>query len=224
MEWPEGLIRRLCEDWAAGHSTSQIAHRLGVSKNAVVGKAHRLDLPARPSPIIRGGVRTPVKPRIHRPHRAISTLPVLTSVIHRELEEVIHVALPPHDDPLVTLSDSVLADFDDAADPGPDAISEDEMAKVNTVLRANEARGIRPDGTQGAPKHTLPGTAVQVHVNVARLSGATCQFPLNDGVLPSGKKGWLFCDRPAAVGSVYCGGADGHHNRCYGKPGHANAA
>jgi len=29
----------------------EIGRHLGVSKNAVVGKAHRLDLPGRPSPI-----------------------------------------------------------------------------------------------------------------------------------------------------------------------------
>jgi len=55
MEWAEETIVRLRELWDEGHSTAQIALRLGVSKNAVVGKAHRLDLPARPSPIKREG-------------------------------------------------------------------------------------------------------------------------------------------------------------------------
>ena len=31
----------------------EIGRRMGISKNAVVGKAHRLNLPARPSPIRR---------------------------------------------------------------------------------------------------------------------------------------------------------------------------
>lgn len=53
MEWSEDTITRLRELWAEGHSTAEIGRRLGVSKNAVVGKAHRLDLPARPSPIRR---------------------------------------------------------------------------------------------------------------------------------------------------------------------------
>lgn len=39
--------------WAEGHSTAEIGRRMGISKNAVVGKAHRLNLPARPSPIRR---------------------------------------------------------------------------------------------------------------------------------------------------------------------------
>ena len=55
MEWAEETITRLRELWAEGHSTAEIGRRLGVSKNAVVGKAHRLDLSARPSPIRREG-------------------------------------------------------------------------------------------------------------------------------------------------------------------------
>ncbi len=34
-----------------GHSTAEIGRRMNASKNAIVGKAHRLVLPARPSPI-----------------------------------------------------------------------------------------------------------------------------------------------------------------------------
>jgi GcrA cell cycle regulator len=53
MEWNEDAIARLRELWAVGHSTAEIGRRMGISKNAVVGKAHRLELPARPSPIRR---------------------------------------------------------------------------------------------------------------------------------------------------------------------------
>jgi GcrA cell cycle regulator len=51
MEWTDETIARLRALWAEGHSTAEIGRRLGISKNAVVGKAHRLDLAARPSPI-----------------------------------------------------------------------------------------------------------------------------------------------------------------------------
>jgi GcrA cell cycle regulator len=40
--------------WEAGRSASEIGRLLGVSKNSVVGKAHRMKLQARPSPIKRG--------------------------------------------------------------------------------------------------------------------------------------------------------------------------
>ena len=53
MDWNDSVIGRLRALWAEGHSTAEIGRRLGVSKNAVVGKAHRLSLEARPSPIRR---------------------------------------------------------------------------------------------------------------------------------------------------------------------------
>lgn len=53
MDWTEEAIATLRGLWAEGLSTAEIGRRMGISKNAVVGKAHRLNLPARPSPIRR---------------------------------------------------------------------------------------------------------------------------------------------------------------------------
>jgi GcrA cell cycle regulator len=76
MEWAEETIIKLRELWAEGHSTAEIGRRLGVSKNAVVGKAHRLDLSARPSPIRReGGRSSSQRPAVRR--LAGPTLPPL---------------------------------------------------------------------------------------------------------------------------------------------------
>ncbi|MDR3533861.1 MAG: GcrA family cell cycle regulator [Rhodopila sp.] len=79
MEWSEETIARLRELWSEGHSTAEIGRRLGVSKNAVVGKAHRIDLPARPSPIRReSGDATEAR---RNPSRRVEgpTLPPLSS-------------------------------------------------------------------------------------------------------------------------------------------------
>ena len=79
MEWAEETIVRLRTLWDEGLSTAEIGRRLGVSKNAVVGKAHRLDLPARPSPIRRDGSGGGA-PRRSAPRRiAGPTLPPLSS-------------------------------------------------------------------------------------------------------------------------------------------------
>ncbi len=70
MEWNSEAIETLRALWAEGHSTAEIGRRMGVSKNAVVGKAHRLNLPARPSPIRReadGGIARPAAPLQRRP-------------------------------------------------------------------------------------------------------------------------------------------------------------
>lgn len=77
MEWTEETVTRLRALWDEGHSTAEIGRRLAISKNSVIGKAHRLDLPARPSPIR----REPGAPRPPRPPRRISgpTLPPLAA-------------------------------------------------------------------------------------------------------------------------------------------------
>src|SRR5688572_15267567 len=52
MSWTDERIDRLKKMWADGATASQIADELGgVSRNAVIGKAHRLGLDARPSPV-----------------------------------------------------------------------------------------------------------------------------------------------------------------------------
>ena len=80
MEWSEEVIGRLRMLWSEGHSTAEIGRRLGISKNAVVGKAHRLDLPSRPSPIRREGSGSGGERRRAAPRRAAGpTLPPLTS-------------------------------------------------------------------------------------------------------------------------------------------------
>ena len=52
MSWTEDRIERLKKMWHEGATASQIADELGgVSRNAVIGKAHRLGLEQRPSPV-----------------------------------------------------------------------------------------------------------------------------------------------------------------------------
>jgi GcrA cell cycle regulator len=55
--WTDDRIAKLKKLWSDGLTTGEIGKRLGVSKNAVVGKAHRLELKSRPSPIRRAGVK-----------------------------------------------------------------------------------------------------------------------------------------------------------------------
>ena len=84
MEWSEEAIGRLRMLWTEGHSTAEIGRRLGISKNAVVGKAHRLDLPSRPSPIRREAGPGGSDRRRAAPRRAAGpTLPPLTSTAPR---------------------------------------------------------------------------------------------------------------------------------------------
>jgi GcrA cell cycle regulator len=86
MDWNEETIARIRALWAEGHTTAEIGRRMGISKNAVVGKAHRLNLPARPSPIRRtpGEKRSAPRPTVRRVTGP--TLPVLESMARQPLK------------------------------------------------------------------------------------------------------------------------------------------
>ncbi len=50
MSWTDEKVEKLKELWTKGHTASQIAAALGdTTRNAVIGKAHRLNLEARAS-------------------------------------------------------------------------------------------------------------------------------------------------------------------------------
>ncbi len=52
MEWTNDRVEMLRGLWLHGRTASQIAAQLGgVTRNAVIGKAHRMGLSGRPSPI-----------------------------------------------------------------------------------------------------------------------------------------------------------------------------
>lgn len=94
MDWTEEAIARLRALWDEGHSTAEIGRRMSVSKNAVVGKAHRLNLPARPSPIRRDPTGAP---RAATPRRVTGpTLPPLpAAVLERDAPALQVVAASP---------------------------------------------------------------------------------------------------------------------------------
>tara|TARA_Y200000002_G_scaffold219228_1_gene180923 strand:+ start:103 stop:573 length:471 start_codon:yes stop_codon:yes gene_type:complete len=72
MPWDDNNVARLRDLWDQGLPTAQIGKLLGFTKNAVVGKAHRIGLERRPSPIRRTAIkpdrkkaRSPVMPKLN---------------------------------------------------------------------------------------------------------------------------------------------------------------
>lgn len=51
MAWTDEMVDKLRQMWTEGKTATEIAKELGVTKNSIVGKVHRLCLTARPSPI-----------------------------------------------------------------------------------------------------------------------------------------------------------------------------
>lgn len=61
--WTQQKIKILKILWSAGHSASEIAHRMGTgfTRNSIIGKAHRLKLNSRASPIFRKNKKIALK-------------------------------------------------------------------------------------------------------------------------------------------------------------------
>jgi GcrA cell cycle regulator len=93
--WPKGLTAQLVELWTPHVlSASRIADKLGVTRNAVIGKAHRLGLSSKKQqqPAERKPRQAPNPARSHRrepaepPSAAILVMPA--EFLNRTLEEI----------------------------------------------------------------------------------------------------------------------------------------
>jgi GcrA cell cycle regulator len=80
MVWTDDVLNELRRLWVMGKSIAEIGREIGVSKNAVVGKAHRIDLPSRPSPIQRVMIGPLPARQVPRPTLPPLPLPPLPSL------------------------------------------------------------------------------------------------------------------------------------------------
>ena len=115
MNWTDERVEKLKRLWAEGLSASQIAAQLGgVSRNAVIGKVHRLNLPGRAkaggSTGANRSAKRPAAPARPTNYPArVATRPVARTVGATALKDDVEVALPelsyvPSNDVVVPIS------------------------------------------------------------------------------------------------------------------------
>jgi len=83
MKWTDADRQRLAALSRGGHSYSKIGVMMNRSKNSVIGKAHMMKLPARPSPInlCVDGAKLPRKPKpLPLPRAAVMLTPLLLEI------------------------------------------------------------------------------------------------------------------------------------------------
>jgi GcrA cell cycle regulator len=90
MSWTDERIATLKKMWKEGKSAAEIAKVLakGVTRNAVIGKAHRMGLSGRPSPIKKPPAppkKDPPKKEIKVAAKKAAVVPVVTGVKHNPL-------------------------------------------------------------------------------------------------------------------------------------------
>lgn len=114
LPWTEERVELLKRLWAEGLSASQIAGQMGgVTRNAVIGKVHRLGLSGRtksgaapsPQPRPRKAARSPSHPLTHRPAAAGNAAPAFMPAPQAEPEPERDIALD--DDVVIPMSERV---------------------------------------------------------------------------------------------------------------------
>jgi len=187
MVWDEETIRSLRDLWAQGLSTAEIGRRLSVSKNAIVGKAHRLDLDARPSPIRRDAAKPATERAAPLPRMAGPTLPPLASsgveVYPSPAVDQPAVAAPPIVTPAVLESIEVSPSNVQPLRPAP-------VIAMRPVALPPPAPVITP-----SPRVSLPSMPIQT-----RRSTPSCCWPIGE----PGTKAFRFCDDASLPGKPYC--------------------
>lgn len=201
MSWTEERIDKLTRMWEGGSTASQIAEELGgVSRNAVIGKAHRLGLKARPSPV-KANERSddtpaaPPPPRAPRPVEAAPAAPAPSAPPPRAAAPAPRPApaAPPPPAPAAAAS----ADAP-AAPPSPRIVS----VGPGGFLRQGP-------GDQQAPIPPAPPRRLVPAKPSAEISDKTSLLDLNDRICrwPMGHPGepdFHFCGDKVNPGFPYC--------------------
>ena len=197
MSWTEERIERLKKMWHDGATASQIADELGgVSRNAVIGKAHRLGLEARPSPVKAGEEKVAPKKAAAKAAAPKSVRPAKA---------------PP---PSAAAHAAEVAPGDAPAGDGPDLPPERPAPQKpdSTVQYRSVGPGgfIRqgPGDTQApippAPPRRLvpakPSAEVADKTGLLELNDRICRWPVGH----PGEPDFHFCGAPANPGFPYC--------------------
>ena len=209
MDWTEETISRLRGLWQEGLSTAEIGRRMSITKNAVVGKAHRLTLPARPSPIRKSLPTLGADPS--EAVRRASVRP-LRPVPTGETARVAQLPARPPMQPPATRMPRTSAEGGAVRQPG----AGHEAAGIVTPLRAVETAAMQSPasvaGSARAPAHDrdmdepparhVPAVSLISRGNdqPPRRRGQSCCWPLGD----PGTKQFRFCGAEPIPNKPYC--------------------
>lgn len=209
MSWTDERIETLRRMWEAGQTASQIAEELGgVSRNAVIGKAHRLGLQSRPSPVKPNEpVAAAPSPRPAPPPAKPAPAPARPPA-ERDAAPVIPSAPPV----------SFASSTDDASIDAAPLTSVAEAADSPAIARPAPPvlRSVGPGGflrqapgEQQAPIAPAPPRRLVPAKPSPEMAGKTTLLDLNDKICkwPLGHPGepdFHFCGEKVNPGFPYC--------------------
>lgn len=196
VEWTDALVLRMRALWDEGLSTQAIGDRLGISKNAVVGKAHRLNFPSRSSPIKGAGGLD-----VYAQDEAF--VKSFTDAWNSDAaREAVAVRFDMSRDRAYAIAKKLGLDMSRRQPAPAPAVTLPPLASVGVAEPIAIERVVRPALTPAAARVAPP--------RARRVGGKVqpCQFPIGE----PGTVDFRFCDEPSEPGGPYC---VEHHRRCY---------
>lgn len=197
MSWTDERIETLRKMWDSGLTATQIAEELGgVSRNAVIGKAHRLGLPARPSPVKPNEAKAAAKAAPPAPKPApVPSAPPPES--------------PPEPAPRSAATTSTPTATGELAN-APKAADGPVMRSVGPggFLRQNPGEQSAPS-TPAPPRRLVPAKpsdAIAGKTSLLELNDRICKWPLGH----PGEPDFHFCGDKVNPGFPYCVAHCGH--------------
>ena len=195
MSWTDERIDRLKALWTKGMTASHIADELGgVSRNAVIGKAHRLGLQARPSP---------VKPNEPEPKakKAKEERPAPAPAPAKPAATEAPRPAPARAEP----KPSPAPDTGAAAEPAPrPAPKEPLIRSIGPGGFVRQGPGDQQAPIPPAPPRRLvpakPSPEVADKTGLLDLNEKVCKWPIGH----PGEPDFHFCGQPSNPGFPYC--------------------
>jgi GcrA cell cycle regulator len=194
MSWTDERVETLKKMWAEGQSASQIAKELGgVTRNAVIGKVHRLGLSNRAGAGPEVGTAVP---------GTLSGQGLPPGPNGADKAALLH---DPADDDNVDARGE--ADDDIAADDRGDDEDDDDAIPMSPARRAIIPAGQplppQPSANEISPEALAKVSEVEKsarRLTLMELTEKTCKWPVGD---PATDNFW-FCGLPVQPGKPYC--------------------
>jgi GcrA cell cycle regulator len=212
MSWTEERIEKLTKMWEGGATASQIAEELGgVSRNAVIGKAHRLGLKARPSPVKPNDVKQADKteiPRAEAPAKPAPRAPAPIEPREAAPRPVAPAPAPAAPAPQqqaaapVTPPAAVNADGTDAPVVAP--TPQPRIVSVGPGGFLRQGPGDQQAPIPPAPPRRLvparPSAEISEKTSLLDLNDRICRWPMGH----PGEPDFHFCGEKVNPGFPYC--------------------
>ncbi|MCP1468859.1 GcrA cell cycle regulator [Sphingobium sp. OAS761] len=194
MSWTDERIDQLKAMWERGLTASQIADELGgVSRNAVIGKAHRLGLQSRPSP-----VKANETPKKAAPARKPAPVPAPEPEAPRAAAPIAEAPTPVR--PAPAASAAPVADAPAAETPAP----RPRIVSVGPGGFLRQGPGDQQAPIPPAPPRRLvpakPSPEIADKTSLLDLTERICKWPMGH----PGEPDFHFCGEAVNPGFPYC--------------------